>query len=145
MAGSHYPTAMFSGDRAVMLRFPYHAGLVEAIKRSIPVAYRDYIPGTKTWRIGSPFDDSWAFFAVDLLRDFYPYARVVNDPRDASSAHTRPDDFAVLHLLPTAPPQLVVAAFRVLSLRLHPDRGGDHNQMVLLNTAFERLKDRGAA
>jgi hypothetical protein len=51
-------------------------------------------------------------------------------------------DFAVLHLLPSAPPTLIEAAFRCLSKELHPDRGGSHEAMIELNQAVSALRIR---
>lgn len=48
------------------------------------------------------------------------------------------DAFADLHLLPSAPTELVKAARRIVAKQLHPDRGGDHRKMVASNLAAER-------
>jgi hypothetical protein len=48
--------------------------------------------------------------------------------------------YAELHLLPTAPPELVQAAHRILIKRVHPDRGGNHEQAVELNRAWELVR-----
>lgn len=48
------------------------------------------------------------------------------------------DAFAALHLLPSAPAELVKAAHRITAKRLHPDRGGDHRRMVAANLAAEQ-------
>jgi hypothetical protein len=49
--------------------------------------------------------------------------------------------FATLHLLPTAPPELVQAAHRTLVKIHHPDvAGGDGQTMVRINLALERIR-----
>ena len=49
--------------------------------------------------------------------------------------------FAALHLLPSAPPELVQAAHRTLVKIHHPDvAGGDGQRMVQINLALERIR-----
>ena len=52
--------------------------------------------------------------------------------------------YAALHLLPTAPPVLVRAAYRTLATLHHPDRGGDTATMVALNAAYAQLEKDAA-
>jgi len=54
-------------------------------------------------------------------------------PAPAGSPH------AVLHLLSSAPPEVIKAAYRALSILNHPDRGGSHIKMVEINAAYEAL------
>jgi len=56
-------------------------------------------------------------------------------------AHTSPlsQAYAALHLLPSAPPEVVQAAHRVLVKRVHPDAGGTHEAAVALNTAVDLI------
>lgn len=46
--------------------------------------------------------------------------------------------FAKLYLLPSAPPKLVTAAWRALSLLYHPDVGGSTEQMKEINVAYDQ-------
>jgi len=46
------------------------------------------------------------------------------------------DALALLHVLPTANPELVKAAYRIASKTTHPDHGGSHAAMVELNRAY---------
>jgi curved DNA-binding protein CbpA len=46
----------------------------------------------------------------------------------------------VLHLLPTAPPELIKVAFYCLAKLYHPDRGGDLARMQAVNSAWEKLR-----
>lgn len=54
-----------------------------------------------------------------------------------------PSPYTVLHLLPSAPPELVRAAYRCLATLSHPDRGGTHEGMLALNTAYSQLMEAG--
>ncbi len=71
--------------------------------------------------------------------------------RDGQHRHSeRPQDalngsltsaYGALHLLPTAPPELVTAAYRALAQLHHSDRGGDAAAMVQINRAVAILRD----
>jgi hypothetical protein len=48
--------------------------------------------------------------------------------------------YAVLYLLPDAPPEVVKAAYRALASKYHPDvPGGDAEAMAQLNAAVEEI------
>jgi hypothetical protein len=47
--------------------------------------------------------------------------------------------FAELHLLSSAPPQVVAAAFKALALIHHPDVGGDPERMRAINAAKDEI------
>lgn len=47
---------------------------------------------------------------------------------------------AALHLLPSAPIQVVKAAYRALALIHHPDKGGSNDRMRELNAALEAIE-----
>lgn len=50
------------------------------------------------------------------------------------------DPHATLHLLPTAPWEVVKATHRALTLLHHPDQGGDEETMRQINLAFEKIQ-----
>jgi len=49
--------------------------------------------------------------------------------------------YATLHLLPSAPPEVVQAAHRALVKSHHPDVGGSHAVMVSLNNAVDAIRE----
>ncbi len=49
--------------------------------------------------------------------------------------------YATLHLLPSAPPEVVQAAHRALVKTNHPDIGGSHAVMVSLNKAVDAIRE----
>ncbi len=53
-----------------------------------------------------------------------------------------PDYYALLHVHPDAPVEIIRASYRTLMQRLkaHPDRGGDHARAALINEAYATLK-----
>ncbi len=49
------------------------------------------------------------------------------------------DPYQTLHLLPSAPPEVVRAAYKALAMKHHPDHGGDVGAMQRINDAYRRL------
>jgi curved DNA-binding protein CbpA len=55
------------------------------------------------------------------------------------SANAQSGPWAVLYLVPGAPPEVIKAVYRALSQQYHPDRGGDVAKMQELNAAMAAL------
>jgi len=47
--------------------------------------------------------------------------------------------FATLFLLPSAPKEVIRAAHRALAAIHHPDRGGNLDEMIEINLAYDKL------
>jgi hypothetical protein len=62
--------------------------------------------------------------------------------QQASGHHPIDDPYAVLHLTRDAPPEVVVAAYRALSKRDHPDMDGSDAAMQRLNWARDMIVQR---
>jgi curved DNA-binding protein CbpA len=52
-----------------------------------------------------------------------------------------PDLYEVLQVNPSAEPEVIRAAYRVLARKYHPDHGGDARRMITLNDAWDVLGD----
>lgn len=116
---------------------PFHRGLVEAWKEAIPWRSRGYDPDTRAWRFLPGFQE----IAIRLLLQHFPDAELPSS-RYQRTPHATPagtDHFAVLHLLPSAPAQLVDAAYRTLAKLCHPDVGGSDATMRRLTEAHQTL------
>jgi hypothetical protein len=120
-------------DGGVALSFPFQRPLVEALKRSIPAGYRSYDPGDHAWTIAA----AYAAKAIWLLQQTFPHAEVIDAGPATGDAG---DAWEILHLKDTAPPELVEVAYRCLARLHHPDRGGDHEDMLILNAAYDSLR-----
>jgi DnaJ-class molecular chaperone len=90
---------------------------------------------------------AYAAVAVSLLRAMFPDAVIEHAGHRPGPQPTRPSDqeYAILHLLPSAPPELVAAAFRCLAKLHHPDVGGDAAAMRRLTDAHAALSRRLSA
>ncbi len=134
------PTITQLWDSSVRLQFPYDAGLIDALKAGIPAHARTYDPVAKSWTITS----TYASTAFRLMSAVFPDVDVVEQTSAGSSARgdrvDESDPWVILHLRPTAPLELVVAAHRCLAKIHHPDRGGTTAVMQEINAAAEALR-----
>ena len=127
-------------DGAATLTFPFDAWLVDALKAEIPGHARTYAPDTRAWTIAP----AYAGIAIRLMYQAFTDVEVIDaaagpgfdrggDPREAA--------LVVLHLRPTAPPELVDAAYKCLARLHHPDRGGSTATMQAINAAADRIRE----
>jgi len=104
---------------------PYHRAYVTDLKCSISGRRWDQDAGC--WIIHERHRDALML----LLAEHFGYLE--DDP------------YRALHLLPSAPPEVAKAAYRALAQIHHPDRGGSHEAMQRVNTAWETLSRSLAA
>lgn len=117
----------------------------------LPTDMRSYDPQSQIWRISlngllmmSPHWDEIAYLCGKAMDDLDPITdyRSKDRPQPSDSS---PDDlstevadaFALLHLDPSAPAEVIQAVYRALSRRAHPDAGGNNETMKQLNLAYE--------
>ncbi len=127
-------------DGSVRLTFPYAAELVDALKVTVPGYARAYDPVTRAWTVMA----AYAHVATGLMRDVFPDVEIVGAATPPPFDRGRPssdDPYQVLHLLPSAPPELVTAAHRCLAKMNHPDRGGSTATMQAINGAVEQIRE----
>ncbi len=112
---------------------------IASLKRTVSPNLREYEPDTKMWFVADA--------ARTQLDRWLGYMHVTHGVEaewteaESEQEPTRtPDAFATLHLLPTAPPEVVKAAYRALAVKLHPDKpGGDTQAMQTIIAAYEQL------
>jgi hypothetical protein len=121
------------------VEFDYNVEMVDAIKQHIPSRQRSWKPNVKQWWFRAE-----VIVAVCALADKhcgrYVHVEELYTPTDETPASA----YAMLHLLPTAPPEVVNAAYRALAKRVHPDAGGDTAKMQEINAAYKLLQDNYA-
>jgi DnaJ domain len=143
-------SAVLQIDGWTAINFPYDAHLVSCLKDYVPASERRYDPPSKTWFVTM----AWSTTAIGLVRRIYPDVEVIDQRNWWDDRDDKPplrdrargsDPYAALHLLPSAPPELIESAYRTLAMLCHPDRGGDTPTMQAINGAYERLKARLAS
>ncbi len=135
------PLIIWHPDGSVAdVRFPYDAFVVGEIKRSVPSPLRSYDPDTKAWTISARYVST----VFHILARVFGEVEVegsrtgTSDPRQRASG----DPYQVLHLLPSAPDEVVTVVYRTLARLTHPDVGGDHDAMLALNQAYDAIGGR---
>ena len=121
---------------------------IASLKRTVPPHLREYEPTSKQWFVSDLARtqlDRWLghLFVTHGVEAEWITADDAGDARERTRKPHTPasvDPFATLHLLPTAPPELVKAAYRALSHLHHPDKpGGDTAKMKTIIAAYKQL------
>jgi len=110
---------------------------------------KNFHPATKEWSIPGykrPALGAWlrANFALDAIQWLDDEDDDRQDAPQGPRTSGLDQAFATLHLLPTAPPEVVQAAHRALVKLHHPDHGGDHDRAVAVNTAIATIRARAS-
>lgn len=96
------------------------------------------------WWVAQTFTRAAVTWFDDDEEPSYQHRRTSGRGAAHNQAHTpdpERDAYARLHLLPTAPPELVDAAYRTLARLHHPDHGGDTATMTAINEAAALLRE----
>jgi hypothetical protein len=140
----------------IRYRLPFDAALIAAIKRRIPKHARAYRPDVKAWDILPGHTETMReLLLIHLGVIIAPQEDELEELRQlrcevaALRAKLRdavfvPEPCQVLHILPSAPPEVVRAAHRALARRYHPDAGGDTLTMQRINHAADQLQQKEA-
>lgn len=123
------------------LAFDYSADMVDAIKAQIPSRQRKWIPARKVW-----WFQAGQLASIEALGRMHCGSVIYLAERTDSDVQMVPAEqaaaYRTLHLLPSAPDELVKAAYRILAKRLHPDAGGSTDGMQHVNAAYSLLSAR---
>jgi len=136
------------------LRFGYNKRFAEFMKSGItPLSYRRWVADKKYWEVHVSklarvvvvarryfghvdYSELPGGLQIELAIRMSAFDDVEAPPkRTASTPHD------VLYLLPTAPIEVVKAAYRALALIHHPDRGGDEEILKEINSAYETITE----
>lgn len=119
-----------AGD--LILKTPFVPGFIAELKAIVPGKYRLWEPAEKTKFTNWLTTISPSVETIDLARA----ALVVRTPEPPQWAK-------VLYVQPDAPREVVEAAYRALSKKYHPDRGGNEALMKQLNDAIVQAREAG--
>lgn len=133
-----------SGDMFMTIRANDRAVFDSAIRKlkdAVPSDRRSYDPEAREWRINTKARKDfrvWLAFMTTVYGASIEFPYVDDIPPQKS--HYPPDAFAVLHLLPSAPPEVIKASYRALSHLFHPDKAsGDTAAMQRINDAYRQI------
>ncbi len=124
---------------AADVTFPYSAFVVAEIKHVVPAWLRSYDSNTKTWTVAGRY----VHLVYHVLAQVFGEVDVEGSrtgPADRGRP-SRDDPWVILHLRPTAPPELVSAAHKCLAKLNHPDAGGSTAVMQRINRAVESIRE----
>jgi hypothetical protein len=121
--------------------------LIDALKNFVSPVYRKYEPNARKWVVGEPATESFRSWLSYARATFGAQVQWIGETYEDPEAEWTPpppkpkavDPYVTLHLLPSAPPEVVKAAYRALAVLNHPDKGGDEEAMKRLNEAYGRL------
>ena len=129
-------------DGTYQVTFPYDPIVVDAIKRIVPARSRTYDPSQSAWIVASVCRDTIHQMLEDVFVHVEMDAEETYSPPPSPTSTPRHTEYHVLHLQPTAPPELVESAYKTLTKLYHPDRGGDHDKMTEINAAVSAIRSR---
>lgn len=128
-------------DGSIKIRFPFNQWIIDQIKLHVPSIDREYDPQTKSWTV----DQDYARLVIGFLDNVFTDVQIIREKTQREQQTTPPSPprgpYADLHLLPTAPPELVTVAYRCLAKLYHPDRGGSVIDMQRLNVAMSLIQN----
>jgi len=110
------------------------------LKTGIPSRSRRWDADNRRWLLRADVIES---VAVLLNSHGLTYEHTGAGESEVHSGAVLANPYHALHLLPTAPPELVRAAYRLLAKRHHPDGGGSHAAMQELGQAYQRIIGAG--
>lgn len=134
------------------LSFPYNRRFSDLVRYGIkPPSYRKYSSTTQKWSVHVtkiPMIVAWgrrSFDHVDYSQ--LPQAMQVlivqyETKREVSGAvrvRDKRTPHQVLHLLPSAPAEVVKAAYKAMASLTHPDRGGSPEMFRLVQESYESI------
>lgn len=132
----------------VKLCFPFSREVIDRIK-TIGSHLREWVPEEKVWRLkrGTWEQERAYIFPVSEWQPekkqpgFFDEDDDDDDPfADVSTAPRPTTHHTVLHLLPSAPPEVIKASWQALIKKNHPDAGGDTQAAQRINAAYLALK-----
>ncbi len=114
---------------------------IQGLKDFIASPYRRWQPASKSWRIlpeGQLYVMDWITVCRDQFNAEVTWGKAKSQPR--ATRKPEADPFAALHLLPSAPVEVVKAAYKALAVIHHPDKGGDAVQFTKIQKAWEAVE-----
>jgi hypothetical protein len=123
---------------------PYNVAFVDELKRTFTFPDRQWDPDDKVWILALRHEQA----LIALCREHFDSVQILRLNRASAGTPRRPAStavqtpFDVLYVKPTAPVEVVAAAYRALARKYHPDvcdSADAHQRMLELNSAYESI------
>jgi hypothetical protein len=121
---------------------------IGTLKSFIHSSARSYDPDARQWHVDAAAEVEFERWITNMRTVIAATIEWLT-PDNTSDAHERAhkphtpakvDPFATLHLLPSAPPEVVRAAYKALAIKHHPDKlTGDTRRMQEIVAAYKQL------
>ena len=123
---------------------------IAALKNCVRPMDRAWRPATKSWCVDASAEFEMSEWLALCTAEFHAeVTRAKEKQKERREGRAAPkseaDPFAALYLLPSAPVEVVKAAYRALATLHHPDHGGDVEKMKAINAAYSEATQRLAA
>jgi hypothetical protein len=119
---------------------------IAVLKNCVRPMDRAWRPSTKSWCVDASAEFEMGEWLALCTAEFHAevtrtYARR-QERQTRATPKVEADPFAALYLLPSAPVEVVRAAYRALAIIHHPDHGGDAERMRAINAAYTEATHR---
>jgi hypothetical protein len=120
---------------------------IATLKNCVQSADRAWRPATKSWCVDASAEFEMGEWLALCTSEFHAEVVRAKEKQKERQTRTTPkpkeaDPFAALYVLPTAPVEVVRAAYRALATIHHPDHGGDAEKMKVINAAYSAATHR---
>jgi hypothetical protein len=110
------------------MKTPWDEDFLAVFKLEVPSKYRTWDKDEKVWYVDGKYLDT----VIALLERYFDEVRIPSSDNGGSPYRT-------LCLTEKAPMELVKAAHRILAKMHHPDHGGDPEEFLKIQQAYERI------
>jgi hypothetical protein len=114
-----------TSSASIVLKAPLTEALIKRIENAVPITQREWLPDKRAWR----FSPACINILKPILKDEYKDIQMLGVPKalpstkfDQLMAKLTKDDKALV--------------YRLLASKYHPDKGGSHEVMTLINIVF---------
>lgn len=134
---------LFYMETTIWAKTPYRPDFVSTLKEEIPKDYRYWDASERVWVVSYMYENILIVICQKYFEDVIQYKE--KETRFVLPTQISSPEYQTLHLLPTAPREVVMAAYRALSRLYHPDVSKEpdaNDKMKQINIAFDIIMGR---
>jgi hypothetical protein len=114
-----------TSSASIVFKAPLTEALIKRIENAVPITQREWLKDKRAWR----FSPACINILKPILKDTYKDIQMLGVPKALPSTK-----FDQLMSKLTKDDKALV--YRLLASKYHPDKGGSHEVMTLINTVF---------